>query len=125
MTGETESHSSTLLYHTLYIFVLARSLHNFSIKKNPTTQLPKSSYLREVAKIASQCVRRAEMDACNRCILCSHCSLKVQPGQHISSVRPTVWQCFHAAHLPHHTNGAGCKKAWKQQQNGQHTHAFS
>lgn len=105
--------------------ILARSLHIFSIKK---TRLPKSLYLREVAKIASQCVHRAEMDASNRRIIHSHCRLTVQPSQHIGSIRPTQWQCFMPLTFPITPTEQGahmCKKAWKQRQNGQHTHVFS
>lgn len=118
---------------TLLHSALPYTIHLHTSKK-PTrffhqkNQLPKSLYLREVGKITSQHVHGAEMDASNSHIIRSHCRLNAEPSQCISSIRPTLWQCFCAAHLPITPTQQGepmCKKAWKQQQKGQHTRAFS
>lgn len=125
MTGEAESHSSTRLCHTLH--------YTSSCWQEAYAILPS---IKTITKIL---VSRRGGEACitgspqsrKRCqsqlYLRSHHRLTVQPRQGICSIRPALWQRFHAAHLPHHTSRAGraSVRAWKQQQDGWHTHTFS
>lgn len=107
MTGETESHSSTLIYHALYIFILARSLHNFSIKKTTTiTRILSKRGGKDCIIIWPQ-VRN---DASKRCIVDSHCCLQVQPSQCLCSVRSSLWHCLPSPSCQPSREGIGVGK---------------
>lgn len=118
-TGETESHSSTPIYHALYIFILARSLHSFSIKKPP--QLPES-YLREVVKIALSCGHRSGMMLV-RDVSWILTASAAQPVPLLCQIQPLALLTFPI--MPAKQGGHFCREARKQQQDGQHSHAPS